>query len=234
VLSFADIRAAEAKVRARSLGADATQAEQIEAQRAQIAALEAKVAALEAENAYYVEDAATERERAEAAEARARGAESRILDLIAQLRSAETDPDAGIILPKDWRDFGEWCARHLAGRVVLAPRARRMVRDPLYNAPETAAQCLMWLATTGLERFRNGGGPLRNIPILPGIENAPCGADTFAFDWEGRRLQANWHVKTGGNTRAPEACLRIYYAFDEVTGLIVVAEMPAHRRTGAT
>ena len=234
VLGFAAIRAAEAELRASSLGAHATQAEQIEAQRAQIAALEARVAALEAENAYYVDDAATERERAEAAEARARGAEGRILDLTEQLRSSGTDPDAGVTLPKDWSEFADWCARHLAGRVVPAPRARRMVRAPLYNSPRTAARSLIWLATMGLERFQNGGGSLSNIPILSGVENAPCGADAFTFDWEGGRLQADWHVKSGGNTRAPETCLRIYYAFDAATGQIVVAEMPAHRRTGAT
>jgi len=80
----------------------------------------------------------------------------------------------------------------------------------------------------------HGGGSLSNISIEQGIENAPCGADTFKFDFHDNRLEADWHVKSGGNTHDPVRCLRIYYAWDETTQHIVVAEMPAHRRTGAT
>ncbi len=80
----------------------------------------------------------------------------------------------------------------------------------------------------------NGGGSIANTPIEQGIENAPCGNDTFKFDFRGRRLEADWHIKNGGNTRDPRRCLRIYYAWDERTQEIVIADMPAHRRTGAT
>jgi hypothetical protein len=95
-------------------------------------------------------------------------------------------------------------------------------------------RCLRWLASTCRDRRINGGGSLANIPIEEGVENAPCGADSFNFDFHGRRLQADWHVKSGGNTHDPVRCLRIYYAFDEMTQQIVIAEMPAHRRTGAS
>lgn len=234
VLTFAAIRAAEVDLRSRALGASATLTEQLDAARQQVLALRAQVETLTQENHYYVSEADSERARAEAAEARAHGAEWRILDLAGKLRAQGGDPDAEVDLPDSWSDFAAWCDRYLAGRVVLAPRARRMVRDPLYNAPQTAARSLVWLATTGRDRFQNGGGSLSNIAIEAGIENAPCGADSFNFDWEGRRMQADWHVKTGGNKRAPEVCLRIYYAFDQASGQIVVAEMPAHRRTGAT
>ena len=54
------------------------------------------------------------------------------------------------------------------------------------------------------------------------------------FDWQEGRLSADWHVKNGGNTREPRRCLRIYYGFDEATRQVVVADMPAHRRSGAT
>jgi hypothetical protein len=97
-----------------------------------------------------------------------------------------------------------------------------------------AARCLLWLARDCRDRRMKGGGSLANVSIEPGIENAPCGEDTFKFDFQGRRLEADWHIKNGGNTREPRRCLRIYYAWDEVTQQIVVAEMPAHRRTGAS
>ena len=39
---------------------------------------------------------------------------------------------------------------------------------------------------------------------------------------------------SGGNTRDPSRCLRIYYCFDEQTQQIIVSDMPAHRRTAAS
>lgn len=79
-----------------------------------------------------------------------------------------------------------------------------------------------------------GGGLLRDESVEEGIRNSPCGSDEFNFDWQSRRLTADWHIKTGGNTRLPEYCLRIYYGWDDKTQQVVVADMPAHRRTGAS
>lgn len=123
---------------------------------------------------------------------------------------------------------------HLAGRVVLAPAARRMVKDAAFVDVAVAARCLLWLARPCLRARIAGGQPLDGARVAPGIHNARCGGDTFSFDFRGARLVADWHVKTGGNTRAPERCLRIYYGFDPARRQIVVAEMPAHRRTGAS
>lgn len=75
---------------------------------------------------------------------------------------------------------------------------------------------------------------MSNVTIMDGIQNASCGADTYDFDWNGRKFSADWYIKNGGNTRDPIRCLRIYYCFDPQTQQIIVSDMPAHRRTGAT
>jgi len=67
-----------------------------------------------------------------------------------------------------------------------------------------------------------------------GIRNAHCGGDQFDLDWQGRRYTADWHIKSGGNTHDPTRCLRIYYFWDSETQQIVIADMPAHRRTALT
>jgi hypothetical protein len=97
-----------------------------------------------------------------------------------------------------------------------------------------AARCLSWLATTCLDRRVNGGGVLANIPIESGVENAPCGSDTFTYDFQGRKVTVDWHVKDGGNTRDPTRSFRIYYGYDDATQQIIIADMPAHRRSGAS
>ncbi|AIB12673.1 hypothetical protein ABAZ39_11865 [Azospirillum argentinense] len=235
VLTFAAIRSAALELYQTSLreGA-ASESKQLSAAQAQIIALQSQIEALRSEQDYYVTEYQKERERAEVAEAQAQASAYRIQTISDQLKSVGGNPDQGIVLPTQWSDLDDWCDRQFAGRLVLTPRARRGVRKPEFEAVQTAAYCLLWLATNGRDQRINGGGSLSNIPVMNGIQNAPCGADTYEFDWNGRRFSADWHIKNGGNVRDPVRCLRIYYCFDEQTQQIVVSDLPAHRRTGAT
>ena len=116
---------------------------------------------------------------------------------------------------------------------MLTGAARRGCKKALYADMAQAARCLIWLAEKCRGRFLNGGGSLRDEAVGDGIRNSPCGSDEFTFDWQGQRLIASWHVKNGGNTRDPANCLRIYYVWDDQTQQIIVADMPAHRHSGA-
>ncbi len=146
-----------------------------------------------------------------------------------EVASSPAEPDA-------WEDFAEWVEVELAGRLTLTPAARRSVKKPLYESPAIAARCLRRLAAEVCDAFRGegGGSRLDGLRLDDAIQNARCGGDAFHFSHQGRKLVADWHVKNGGNTRDPGRCLRIYYAYDEQTREIVVADMPAHRRTAAT
>ena len=140
-----------------------------------------------------------------------------------------------VSLPGSWSDFTDWCDIHLAGRVTLSPRARRGVRSPHFEDVKLAARCLRWLAIHYRNRRLGGGeGTLKAQAVEDGVWNAPCGSDQFNLNWRGGQHTANWHIKNGGNTRDPKRCLRIYYFWDATTKQVVIAEMPAHRRTGAT
>ena len=150
------------------------------------------------------------------------------------MNSRGLNPDNELVIPDSWDGFAEWLDENFIGRCVLAPAARRGIRGCTFHDAALVGRCVLWLASTCRDRRINGGGGLANIPIEEGIQNAPCGADTFEFEFQGLRLQADWHVKTGGNTRDPMRCLRIYYTFDETTQQIVIEDMPAHRRTDAS
>ena len=207
---------------------------QLESAKKQIAELERQLqSARENETMLYdfVEEA---EQRAEEAEQRERGSTLRIQRLTTQVRQRGRDPDEGIRLPGTWKEFADWCDENLAGRLVLASRARAGVKKPKFTGVETAARCLLWLANDGRDRcMGEGPGNLQDAPVLEGFRNAHCGNDAFGFQFQGQRLTADWHVKTGGNTRDPRRCLRIYYTWDRNNQQIIVADMPAHRRTGA-
>ena len=235
VLTFSAIRAAQLEAQQLDLReANASDADQLAAATKRIEALKAEIEELKTEQSYYVEEFGKERERAEVSEAQAQGSAYRIQQLTDRLRTRGDDPDQVVELPATWSEFASWCDEQLAGRVILTPNAHRGTRKPLFQDVELAAKSLLWLATEGRDRFRDGGGALANVPLLEGVQNAPCGGDEFDFDWNGRRLSSEWHIKNGGNTRDPSRCLRIYYCFDQQTQQLVVASMPAHRRTGAT
>ncbi len=109
------------------------------------------------------------------------------------------------------------------------------MRNPEFDNLELAARCLLWLGNEYRDRRLEGGeGTLKDHVIEAGVRNAPSGADEFRVSWQGQSHTADWHIKNGGNTRDPRRCLRIYYFWDANTQQVVIAQMPAHRRTSAT
>lgn len=235
ILPFAHLRSLSREAEQDRLArGGASDGEKLGAAEGRIAAITKELIEAREMERYAVEEESKARLRAEEAESRERNAIARLQNL---LQSASDTGTAGVgpaKFPRDWGSFEEWCDSALAGRIVLTSAARRGCKRALYADVEQVARCLLWLAGECRDRFLEGGGSLRDESVDEGIRNSPCGGDRFAFDWQGQRLDAVWHVKTGGNTRAPEQCLRIYYGWHEQTQQIVIAHMPAHRRTGAS
>lgn len=235
-LAFSAIRSAALQLQQQRLVKEgASESELLAAATAQIAALERQLDEEKAAQEYYVREHDRAEERATAAEEQLRASAFRIQDLIGRLQNSDqsTEDDSG--LPNTWSEFASWADVALSGRLTLAPVARRQVRSPQFQDVQLAARCLVWLATECRDRRVSGGeGSLGEETVEAGIRNAHCGNDEFDFYWQGREHTADWHIKSGGNTRDPTRCLRIYYGWDEATKQIVVAEMPAHRRTGAS
>ena len=236
ILAFAAIRSASLTSKQRQLETEgASDSDQLAAAKARIDALEGEVAVERTLQGQFSEEHAAAEDRALAAEAQVRASAFRIQQLLGQIRERGDGPDTNIVLPGAWSEFASWCDTNLAGRAVLSSRARSDVRAPEFDDVALAARCLLWLANEGRDRRINGGeGSLADLAIEDGIRHAHCGGDEFDIDWRGQRHTVDWHVKNGGNTRDPRRCLRIYYFWDPASQQIVVAEMPAHRRTSAT
>lgn len=235
VLPFASVRSAELRLeQSQQVAAGATEGEQLQKANARNDALEQEVKGLQSEADQALDLSVQEAERAEAAERQLASSWARIEQLENALKVNGAEADILERQPAAWQDIVDWCDRRFSGKLSLAPSARRGLRKPVFGDFQLAVQCLEWLATEARDRFIGGGGALANISISEGVTNAPCGSDEYPFVFQGRRLTANWHIKNGGNTRQPERCLRIYYAFDEVARQIIVSDMPAHLRTGAS
>ena len=173
--------------------------------------------------------------RTNEAETQLRAAAFRIQQLLDLVKAGAGAEDAEVVLPATWAEFAEWCDTTFAGRLTLSSAARRGVRQPKFDDLALAARCVLWLATTYRDGRLNGAlSDFRDHYLEEGIKNSPCGGDEFDFDWQGRRYSADWHIKNGGNTRAPERALRLYYCWDEETRQVIVADMPAHRTSAVS
>ena len=236
VVTFAEVRsAALERERETKAATPVAEAQRLEEALRQIEALASERDELRKRADENFNLAQQEEERAGIAERQLAYARVRIHDLEARLDAIGQRPDDDAWpLTETWNGVADWCDQKLIGRLSLAPAARQGLKKAQFDDLPLAMRCLLWLARECRDRRLHGGGPLANVPVEPGVENAPCGADTFRFDFQGRRMEADWHIKNGGNTRDPARCLRIYYAWDEVTQQVVVAEMPGHRRTGAS
>ncbi len=174
------------------------------------------------------------RERAARAERERDAALRRAEQLAGLVRAMGGNPDAAVPFPTTWDEFAAWCDEHLAGRLALAGSARREVAGAEFGDVSLAARCLGWLAGEYRDGRLRGGNPRlhgRIDDIEDGVFNVPCGGDSFECSWDGRTHTADWHIKRGANTRDPRRCLRIYYFWDERARQVVVASMPAHRKS---
>lgn len=235
ILPFAQLRSFARKAEQDRLAiSGASDDQQLKAAADRIQALEAERDEAKQEAKGWTDEAEAAFLRAEEAERREHNAIIRVQSLLGQLSDAGVAGDGTQNLPQAWSEFEDWCDEALVGRVALTGAARRGCKKAHYADVEQVGRCLLWLAGECRKRFMEGGGSLRDEQIEDGIRNSPCGSDEFSFEWQAQRLNASWHVKTGGNTRSPENCLRIYYGWDEQAQQIVVADMPAHRRTGAS
>lgn len=236
VLTFASIRDTSFALKQEALKSEgASDAEQLQAAQTRLFGLQKDVERLTSEQDYYVGEFENERRRAELAEQQAKSAAYRIQTLTDLLKARGVDASSQAALPNTWEDLPDWCDKNLAGLLVLTASARRGVKRPIFDDVALAARCIQWLAKDcRSSRIDGGDGTLRDVPIEEGVRNANCGGDAYDFDWSGRRLSADWHVKNGGNTRDPARCLRIYYTFDEQTQQIIVSDLPAHRHTDAS
>jgi hypothetical protein len=235
VVPFSTIRNAGLELKQRTLiEQGATAGDVLATATDRIKALEQQINEEKAAQDFYVSEHDKAVERAAAAEEQHRASAYRIQELLDQLQVSGQAQLTRTELPSNWEDFANWADVALAGKLVLTPNARRQTRSPQFENVDLAARCLTWLGSVCRKRRLDGGGELQDQIVEEGVRNAHCGSDEFDFDWQGLRYTADWHIKSGGNTRDPKRCLRIYYGWDESTRQILIADMPGHRRTEAS
>lgn len=235
VLDFASVRTAGRKLRKNDLiDRAAPDEELLKTAEELVESLEKQIEEKEKEIDGYIAEVESAEDRARVSEQENRSLLFRVRQLQIELVEGGETPTEESPLPQEWSDFTDWLDQTYPDKVLLTPSARRMARSPEFEDVTLVARSIAWLATVQHDRRINGGGSLRDVQVEDGILNSPCGGDTYAADWKGRRYEVDWHVKTGGNVRDPKRCLRIYYFWEPETQQTVIDHLPSHRRTSAT
>lgn len=235
ILDFSSVRAASRRLQKSVLvDQEAPDAELLATATELVESLEEQIAEKDKEIDVYIEVSEEAEARAETAEQENRALLYKIRQLEKALKEGGAAPTAEPPMPQEWPEFLDWVDGTYPDKVVLTPSARRMVRSPDFEDVEQVARAIRWLANEHYETRVNGGESLRDVPLEEGVRNAPCGGDAYKINWKDRPYTVDWHIKTGGNSRNPKKCLRIYYFWEKDTQQTVIDHLPSHRTTSAS
>ena len=173
----------------------------------------------------------------------------RLQQRIAALDGGEPAPaddapsDDGPVPPlESYADLPAWTERHFPGRVALAGRALRALRGAAFEDVALVGRAIELLGTAYHDIKTQGGKPSREVydgalrelrlQEAPGLSRTAQGRarDDFSIEWNGRRLFLDRHLKNNARTRDPRHCFRLYFAWDDNSGQVVIGHLPGHMK----
>ena len=206
-----------------------------------IAALQRKLQTAEDENADWLTE--LENATAEAEYYKQENAALRLrLDALRAhlIRQNGESPDAELPIPNSYKEMSEWVKEHLAGRLILHPRAERALSKAEYTEVGMVYRALLILANEYRDS-RMGVGTdeaFRDVLAQYGmnfsgsIDKSRAGQEGEAYYVKypigsSQRVFLQFHI-VRGNSREDRYCMRIYFFWDEDTNQVVVGWLPSH------
>ena len=211
------------------------------AMRNQIAALQRKLQTEEDENADWLSELEKATEEAEYYKQENIALRSRLDALRAHLiRQNGESPDTEIPIPDSYKVMGEWVKEHLAGRLVLLPRAERAASKAEYTEVGMVYRALLILANeyrdsrmgTGTDKAFRDALAQYGMDFSGSIDKCRAGQEGEAYYVNypigtSQRVFLQFHLERG-NRHENRYCMRIYFFWDEDTNQVVVGWLPSH------
>ncbi len=206
-----------------------------------IAALQRKLQTAEDENADWLGELEKATEEAEYYKQENIALRLRLDALRAHLiRQNGESPDAEIPIPNNYKVMGEWVKEHLAGRLVLLPRAERAASKAEYTEVGMVYRALLILANeyrdsrmgTGTDKAFRDALAQYSMDFSGSIDKCRAGqeGDAYYVNYPigtSQRVFLQFHLERG-NRHENRYCMRIYFFWDEDTNQVVVGWLPSH------
>ena len=207
----------------------------------QIAALQRKLQTEEDENADWLSELEKATEEAEYYKQENIALRARLDALRAHLiRQNGESPDAEIPIPDNYKVMGEWVKEHLAGRLVLLPRAERAASKAEYTEVGMVYRALLILANeyrdsrmgTGTDKAFRDALAQYGMDFSGSIDKGRAGqeGDTYYVNYPigtSQRVFLQFHLERG-TRHENRYCMRIYFFWDDDTNQVVVGWLPSH------
>ena len=211
------------------------------AMRNQIAALQRKLQTEEDENADWLSELEKATEEAEYYKQENIALRSRLDALRAHLiRQNGESPDTEIPIPDSYKVMGEWVKEHLAGRLVLLPRAERAASKAEYTEVGMVYRALLILANeyrdsrmgTGTDKAFRDALAQYGMDFSGSIDRSRAGqeGDAYYVNYPigtAQRAFLQFHI-VRGTAHENRYCMRIYFFWDDDTNQVVVGWLPSH------
>ena len=211
------------------------------AMRNQIAALQRKLQTEEDENADWLSELEKATEEAEYYKQENAALRLRLDALRAHLiRQSGESPDKKIPIPDNYKVMGEWVKEHLAGRLVLLPRAERAASKAEYTEVGMVYRALLILANeyrdsrmgTGTDKAFRDALAQYGMDFSGSIDKSRAGQEGEAYYVNypigtSQRVFLQFHLERG-NRHESRYCMRIYFFWDDDTNQVVVGWLPSH------
>jgi len=206
-----------------------------------IAALQRKLQTAEDENADWLTELENATAEAEYYKQENAALRLRLDALRAHLfRQNGESPDAEIPIPDSYKEMSEWVKEHLAGRLILHPRAERALSKAEYSEVGMVYRALLILANEYRDSRMGVGSDeaFRDVLAQYGmnfsgsIDKSRAGQEGEAYYVKypigsSQRVFLQFHI-VRGNSREDRYCMRIYFFWDEDTNQVVVGWLPSH------
>ena len=211
------------------------------AMRNQIAALQRKLQTEEDENADWLSELEKATEEAEYYKQENIALRSRLDALRAHLiRQSGESPDKEIPIPNNYKVMGEWVKEHLAGRLVLLPRAERAASKAEYTEVGMVYRALLILANeyrdsrmgTGTDKAFREALAQYGMDFSGSIDKSRAGqeGESYYVNYPigtSQRVFLQFHLERG-NRHENRYCMRVYFFWDDDTNQVVVGWLPSH------
>ena len=207
----------------------------------QIAALQRKLQTEEEENADWLGELEKATEEAEYYKQENIALRLRLDALRAHLiRQSGESPDKEIQIPDNYKVMGEWVKEHLAGRLILLPRAERAASKAEYTEVGMVYRALLILANedrdsrmgTGTDKAFRDALAQYGMDFSGSIDKSRAGqeGDAYYVNYPigtTQRVFLQFHLERG-NRHEDRYCMRIYFFWDDDTNQVVVGWLPSH------
>lgn len=151
------------------------------------------------------------------------------------------EPDVSIPIPNEYGDIKEWVDTHLAGRLMLHPRALKGLKNANYEDPSLVYRSLLLLANEyrsmrigipGAKQAYERGLERLNVHHDGSITKERAGeqGDTYFVAYpigSAKTAFVDTHLRKG-SSKDTRYCLAIYFFWDENTRQVIVGWLPSH------